>query len=116
MKLNWRDPRKEKPKVGQKIWLVDVHWKQEFPESYEIHGAEYCGINKLEGEDKDNYCYGAFGFADNIDYFGQGSQTWVFPPPYMKSLAKGMDEQTVCAWIPAEELELPDFLEPEKRE
>jgi len=62
--MEWHDIRVELPNVRDKVLLCLVHWKNRFPQSYEIYGA---GISR----DNNNEIY-----FENIDDIGMGCLTW----------------------------------------
>lgn len=92
MIIIWRDPRKELPKVGQIVWILEQHWKAEGAQNCEIMAGEVClgENNKL--------------FILNNDYVGSGYLTWAFPEDEV------LDGNHIAAWAPAEDSILPEWL------
>jgi len=62
--MKWNNIDIQLPIIGEKVLLCIIHWKNQFPLSYEIYGAEIdC--------DNDNEIY-----FKNIDDIGAGCLTW----------------------------------------
>lgn len=88
--LKWR-PADEIPKNDSLVWVIERHWKRDFPRSFRITGGRVV-------VDKDGSVR-----IENVDYLGCGLQTLT------NELGQWHDQYV--AWAYAEELQLiPDFL------
>ena len=84
--MNWIDIKEQKPEVGQEVWTLDRHWKDNYPCSYRIYAGEF-----EVGSDKSYR-------VTNVDDIGQGCRSW-YPehqPP------EGYDIDTFTHWLPKE--------------
>ena len=91
--INWRHPLKEKPKNGQGVFYIDWHYKNEIPGSYQIIGGTYTEYQDGKA------------FVEELDEHGGGC----FSMPWPEN-EYDVDCNHVVAWVPAEEINLPDWL------
>jgi hypothetical protein len=83
--LPWKDPSLERPNMGDKVWILERHWKAQFPESYTISAGE------VGRDNMSNLC------VSNGDDAGRGWQTWDW-------------KNDVDAWLPADAIPLPKWV------
>lgn len=88
--MNWRHPLKELPADGQDIFFIEYHWSLRVPGSFRINGGTF-----RRGAHYDYVC--------NDDDMGEGCQYWPWP-------THALDCSYLGAWVPAVEINLPDFL------
>lgn len=97
--INWRNPLVDIPKDGQGIFVLDWHWKESIPGSYRIFGGTF---EASYGDLAPRVC-------ENDDA-GQGGAYYRWPQDEDQVL----DCDYICAWVPAEEINLPDWIKPNK--
>jgi hypothetical protein len=92
--INWRHPLQERPISGQKVFVIDVHWKKQIPGSFWIIGGTY----------QEHSGHGAV--WENDDH-GGGSDSIDWPVTDLDLKDGG---SIVGAWVPANEINLPKWL------
>lgn len=92
--MNWRNPKKELPKENQTIWgMVEPHkWRGSMLGSA-------CSIQIVSG------LYWS-GRLENNDEYGCGSIGWNLDP---KKHSFHGDSGIIIAWLPIEEMPLPEY-------
>lgn len=100
--LNWRNPDKELPKVGEVVWVLLQHWKKNGAQSCEI----YAGIVEEQSSYVDPTLIELV--VCNLDDYGQGSSTWI-----LHSTDEFWKQTRGCnapiAWLPEKELNIPKW-------
>jgi hypothetical protein len=98
--INWRNPLKELPEQGEKIFYVDWHWKMLIPGSYKIIGGTFEKSNAQQLRD------GVRHRVDEWDEHGGGGAYLDWP----RDEDEMLDCDYVGAWCPASEINLPEWL------
>ena len=79
--INWRNAVDEKPKDGEKVVCCMVHWKLEFPASWEIMGGEFWDGEYPRVETLDASGHGSYGEEWNdIDWWLPAEEAREFLP------------------------------------
>lgn len=101
-KIKWRHPLNDpRPERGQAIFYIDYHWK-ELPASFHILAGYY--------EEGGNIGSGYNPRVCENDEHGAGSAGMYWP----EDTAELMDCNHVGAWVPVEEINIPDWLKTEQ--
>jgi len=87
----WNDIRNLLPENGQKVLLLMVHWKENFPGSWELYGTEF-----IEGSDR----YTPY-FLNNDD-IGHGGQVWKLDESAVECETGYYMAGTRCFWLDEE--------------
>lgn len=90
--MNWRDPKKQLPKAGDKVWLLLPPHKPrgsliDSAMSVEIVCGEVCH-------------YGHIVRVENNDELGQGNVAWLLQ-------GESEFEENALYWLPLNEMNLP---------
>lgn len=100
--IPWKNPEKELPAPGEKIWILNQHWKKEGILSCEIMG---CEVRRVTTDQIDVLV------AENTDYTGAG---WVSFD--LKVFTNGEKErERPLAWCRMDELLLPEWIDQRAR-
>ncbi len=92
MKLKWRNPKKDLPKVGEVVWVLMEHWKKEGALSCEI----FCGEVEVSNDGKQISAY-------NNDYIGSGGVRWTI---WQSEDFEYPSDSPAKAWLPVDELNI----------
>ena len=95
--LNWRNPEKELPTDGQRVWVM--------LEPHKDRGSLFASAMSIE------VCCGEVSWCNegvecrvfNVDELGLGDISWV-----LRGELDGYDTRAI-AWLPVDEMPLPKF-------
>jgi hypothetical protein len=99
-RINWRHPLEHLPENRQKVFYIDWHWKRYVPGSYQIIGGTFYKATP------EMLAKGLYHRVEEDDEHGGGSYSYNWPTDEWQS----RDSNFIGAWVPAEEIDLPEWL------
>lgn len=104
--MTWKNPLRNLPSRGERVWVLLYHWKNRQAMSCEIYAGEVEAMMHAEVDaEGEGYTSEERVYVENCDDYGQGSSRWEF-----RDANSPEDCNKIAAWCYAYELKLPEWL------